>query len=759
MIFREAQISAGFVLLTQYERNLFMKKTSIFLLIIAVSLLLFSLCVQAEAKTVSYSGTFDGYWGDTFQWKLYSDGELCISGNGILTANPRGTASGSNYPWYTHRSKVTSITVEEGITAVGLAAFEYSYATAVSLPESITSIGSYAFRGTNLTSVRTPANLKSISSYAFISCKKLTSVNLPNVTSIGQSAFEGCTALKEITLVATSLDKDAFYNCNQMHTVNFAKVPSSINTAAFSQCSKLKNVNFVGTQTQWNKLINGNSILTGATVNYVTALNFDANGGGYNIMPVLAPTNSTIIIPDNAPLRNGYTFRGWASYKYDTIVEYSVGDEFILSAASTLYAVWETPEGVIAKGTHPSTDMSWILYDDGHLVINGTGSVYGDNSSDTEGYKHYRTKIKTVTVNEGITGIGNRAFYNFPITSISLPSTLTAIGNNAFSYTSLKTITLPSSVSTIGGGMLMGSKMEIIHLGNPSHNIEGIFTNCTDTDYLDFITVDENNALYTTVDGVLYNKDMTILIRVPATRSGQFVVPDTVIGISQYAFSDTANLESLVLPVSLASIGDRVFNSGESPIIYYKGTEAQWQNVTISTVWNNIVPSEYEYGKTYSITFDAKGGTGAPAADEKMKGFSYTLPEVIPQKAGYAFLGWATDAKANVAQYQSGDAYTEDCDTVFYAVWELIEATVEYNPTSRLWMFNVSVEGNPDGKSAYVAIYDQYDNYLSCDSFPIVNGASELMIAKDSLAKTAKVFVLDDSSVAPYTKSVTIPLN
>ena len=737
-----------------------MKKTNIFALFLCVCLLFSNISAFAVSDTVTKSGTFDGYWGDTFQWKLYDDGELVITGKGILTCNPNGTSNGSKYPWYSSYSKVKSITIGEGITTVGLYAFDSCYATSVSLPESLTGIGSYAFRGTDLTSVRTPAKLATVSSYAFLNCKRLTKVEMPNVTTIDSYAFENCTALKEITIAAKYIYSEAFYNCNTLHTVNFSVVPTTLNTNAFTMCSKLKTVNFVGTQTQWNKLANGNKILSNVTtVNYVKALSFDANGGGFGVLPVLATAASTVVIPDTAPIRNGYTFYGWATYKYDTVIAYSAGDEFLLSDNTTLYAVWEMPEGVIAKGKHPNTDMSWVLYEDGHLVIDGTGSVYGDNSSDTEGYKHYRTAIKTVTVNEGITGIGNKAFYNFPITEISLPSTLDGIGNNAFAYTSLKSITFPSSITTLGNGIFLSSSIETINLGNPSHSLSDIFTKCTDMKNLDCITVDANNALYTAVDGVLYNKDMTTLIRVPATRLGQFVVPDSVTDIAKYALSDTVNLESLVLPVNLVSIGDRVFNSGDSPTIYYKGTEAEWQNVTISTVWNNIVPSEYEYGKTYTITFDAMGGTNAPANSEKVKGEAYVLPTAIPQKVGYTFLGWATDAKATAAQYQSGDTYTENLDTVFYAVWELKEAEVNFSNASRWWTFQITVDGTPSGKTAYVAIYDQYNNYLSCDGFPIVNGKSDLMLMKDGTATTAKVFVLDNTSIAPYTKSVIISLN
>ncbi len=736
-----------------------MKKTSIILLILTLFMILSTICVQADIRTTTASGTFNGYWGDSFEWTLYSDGELCITGEGILTCNPNAsTTNGSLYPWYTYKSTTKSITLGEGITTVGAYAFDGSYATSVSLPGSLGSIGQYAFRGSNLNSVRTPAKTTSIGKFSFLNCKKLTNVEMTNVTSINESAFENCIELKTITVAATSISTEAFYNCNTLHTITFSAIPSSVATNAFTYCNKLSTVNFVGTETQWNSISSGNTKLTNATVNYVKSLSFDANGGEFGVIPVVGPSGSDVTIPSTAPIRSGYTFYGWGTYKYDTFVTYQSGDSFTLSDNSTLYAVWEMPDGVKAKGKHPNTDMSWVLYYDGSLVISGTGSVYGDNSSDTEGYKHYRDDIKNVIVNEGITGIGNNAFYAAPVQSITLPTTLDTIKGNAFSYTSIKTINIPSSVNTIGSGILMGSLIEAINLGNPSHDISAIFTTCADMQQLNAITVDENNSLYTVENGVLYDKEKTTVIRIPTTFSGQLVLPDTITTVCNYAFSDVHNIESIVFPRSLEKIGDRIFNFADCPVIYYKGTEEEWKNVNISTVWNVINPTEYEYGKIYNITYNANGGENAPAASEKVKGTDIVLSDVTPTRAGYEFLGWATTKNATVAEYQPKDTYTTDSDLTLYAVWDMKLPDVTFTKNARLWTFDIKLENHIDNHTAYAVIYDKDGKMLNYDFYKIKNASSYLLLTPDSNATEAKIFVWGDDTNKPYTKAYPISL-
>lgn len=80
----------------------------------------------------------------------------------------------------------------------------------------------------------------------------------------------------------------------------------------------------------------------------------------------------------------------------------------------------------------------------------------------------------------------------------------------------------------------------------------------------------------------------------------------------------------------------------------------------------------------YQITYDANGGENAPAEQTKKHGEDILLSDIIPTRTGYTFLGWATDKKAENAQYYAGNTYAQDEDAVFYALWQANEYTVTY---------------------------------------------------------------------------------
>lgn len=83
---------------------------------------------------------------------------------------------------------------------------------------------------------------------------------------------------------------------------------------------------------------------------------------------------------------------------------------------------------------------------------------------------------------------------------------------------------------------------------------------------------------------------------------------------------------------------------------------------TLYAIWTEI---------TYTITFNANGGTGGPTTQTKYYTKTLTLSTSKPTRTNYNFLGWATSASATTAQYQSGGSFTTNAKTTLYAVWEL----------------------------------------------------------------------------------------
>ena len=74
---------------------------------------------------------------------------------------------------------------------------------------------------------------------------------------------------------------------------------------------------------------------------------------------------------------------------------------------------------------------------------------------------------------------------------------------------------------------------------------------------------------------------------------------------------------------------------------------------------------------TYTVKYDANGGTGAPANQTKTYGVDLTLSTTKPTRTNYNFLGWSTSSTATSAQYVSGGKYTANSAVTLYAVWEL----------------------------------------------------------------------------------------
>jgi len=71
-----------------------------------------------------------------------------------------------------------------------------------------------------------------------------------------------------------------------------------------------------------------------------------------------------------------------------------------------------------------------------------------------------------------------------------------------------------------------------------------------------------------------------------------------------------------------------------------------------------------------TITYNANGGSGAPASQTKVYNRSITLSTEVPVRAGYTFVGWGGSSASTTASYQPGATYTSNTSTILYAVWK-----------------------------------------------------------------------------------------
>ena len=170
-------------------------------------------------------------------------------------------------------------------------------------------------------------------------------------------------------------------------------------------------------------------------------------------------------------------------------------------------------------------------------------------------------KLHSVTFGKNVKTIGREAFTDLPLlTEIVLPEGLTTIGSYAFSGCGISELVLPDSVTSVGDNAFGNcDHLKTVSIGVGVKDMLG--TAFSDSALLENIFVSEENPYFVSVDGVLYNKDKTILYLYPPTKKAtNFVVPETVQHIAPYAFVGCQNLSSINLS-NVKKIEKRAFEN------------------------------------------------------------------------------------------------------------------------------------------------------------------------------------------------------
>lgn len=161
-----------------------------------------------------------------------------------------------------------------------------------------------------------------------------------------------------------------------------------------------------------------------------------------------------------------------------------------------------------------------------------------------------------------ITIIGKGAFKDcISLKSINLSESVTKIGNDAFKgCISLQSVNIKKNVTEIIKGAFKGCK-SLINIRIPQKTTKigkGVFTGCT---LLQSIEVCPSNQFYTSINGVLLNKEQTTIIKYPPMKNdNEYSIPNGITKIEYDAFQDCISLESVHIPESITRIPRFVFS-------------------------------------------------------------------------------------------------------------------------------------------------------------------------------------------------------
>ena len=413
-----------------------------------------------------------GSCGENVTWTLTADGTLTISGTGAMTDYTYDSRS----PWYSCRTYIKRVVMQQGVTSIGdLAFWDCSGLTSVTIPDGVTSIGGDAFSG----------------------CAALTSVTIPgSVTNVGQYAFSGCSSLTDIYYGGYGTD--------------WQKLNVSIPTSATVHFKdNIYGKGDCGINVTWELTGDGTLIIsgTGRISNYI----YDNNAPWYSCLAYI----KRVVIQQGVRAIGDHAFCYCENLTSVAIPDSvtSIGD-YAFSGCVALTSV-TIPSSVTSIGGSAFSDCSGLT----SLTIPSSVSSIGWSAFEN------CTALTFMTIPEGVTSIGEGAFLGCTgLTSVTIPDSVTSIGNSAFKGCSnLASVTIPDSVTFIGPYAFSGcSGLTSVTIPSSVTNIGwSAFENCT---ALTFMTIPES---VTYINGEVFSN---------CVRLARVTIPKSVTGISSKAF-------------------------------------------------------------------------------------------------------------------------------------------------------------------------------------------------------------------------------
>jgi len=514
-----------------------------------------------------------GSCGQNLNWHFDEEtGTLTISGTGAMT----DYTSSYRAPWFINRAFITSLVLEEGITAIGAYAFSGCNAiTSLELPEGITAIGKYAFYECSaLTTVTLPVSLTTIGNYAFNYCSRISRLNISDLSAwcaietggtssspifyatglylgeekitqleipdtvarIGSYAFDGYEALTSVSIPENveEIGEGAFYRCTGLKTVELSEGLQTISKYAFYDAGLTAVTIPAGVQSIGNNAFYSNAL---TTVTFEGAVQTIQNG---------AFSSNSSLTQVNASSISDWCATGFADASANPA--YQAKSLYVDGSKITSLTI---PEGVASIGAYcfyGNTAITQVTIPASVKTI-GTDAFYNctltrvtvkdlaawceiafGGSAANPLYKgaalyHNSTKITKLTIPSGATTISDYAFYNTSgITSVSVPDTVTQIGNYAFyDCESIAGISLPDSVTQIGNNAFFFCK----------------------------------GLTSLTIPGSVQTLGTSAFNGCSALTS--LVLQDGLQEIGNNAFADCTKLTSLSIPGSVRSVGSNAF--------------------------------------------------------------------------------------------------------------------------------------------------------------------------------------------------------
>lgn len=532
----------------------------------------------------------------TLSTNVQNIGNSAFDNTAWYTNQPNGLVYLGNIAYKTKEEYPQNITIKTGTTVIADNAFNNcDLLESVSIPDTVKNIGNRAFSGcTNLTSITIPRGVTRIGEYGFYNCYSLNEIEIADtVTKIGMGAFMytdwyynqpdgilyiGKVAydvkgeeqtnfnIKEGTI---AIANDAFSECEELKSISIPNSITTIGDRAFYYCDKLLSIDIPESVTCMGEYV----------FEYCTSLNrislpnntTKITSGMFSLcssLDELTIPNTTTYIGDHAlqgcNIKN-ITLPDSISY----IGEQAFGQCRSLVSVSLPNSIQSLPDCIFRD----CCSLEKIVIPDSVKMISD------DAFTDC-------TALKSVDLGKNISEISDYAF-----TNCSNIDTLHLMDKNektlyAFRSCKIKELIYKEGTTIISDGILYyNSTVEKIYVPSTTTKIGEYYWGVLGKYYgLKQIDVHPNNNTYCSINGVLYDKNMTTIYRCPRNINiSEFIIPDSVSNIYKYAFKCAKNIKTLTISDKVSDIGDYSFSDCDiKTLIIEEGTKKITNSMIVS---------------------------------------------------------------------------------------------------------------------------------------------------------------------------------
>lgn len=437
-------------------------------------------------------------------------------------------------------SNLDNITIPDTVTEIGMDAFDRTiWYDKKPYGEIYINNVLYSYKGEmpENTNIVIKEGTISIVARCFDNKKNLVNIEIPDtVVYIGDYAFDDCTGLTsmEVPNSVTYMGEEAFSGCNNLTSVKLSDNLKEIKDYSFSGCDKLQDINIPNAVTNIGKGAFSNcSSLKKVSISNPIEIKDNTFYQCSNLEEVQL-LGGALGIGDNAFYSciklSDITILD-VSEEYDG--KYSIGaNSFSKCQSLTEITI---PKNFTRIGSGAFSDCSNLEKVNilGSMEFIGAGAFYGTKISSGFVEKHIRDKdIVSFVIEEGVGQIGDYTFLGAE---------------------NLKSVHIPSTVY---------------------HITEKAFYGCNN---LETVTISQDNPCFTIEDGIIYNKNKTILIRCLPGKNTKVEIPNTVTEIEEYAFMGCSKLKgTLTVPGSIKKISEHAFErcTSEITLVLEEGIES-----------------------------------------------------------------------------------------------------------------------------------------------------------------------------------------